>query len=114
MRYYIYISFIIIFLLTCSLAANQVDYSKLYRSRLVKSQYEIGEITFKGNAKYSSSQLETIISSRATNRSLGYNFYEFTYRNMKNSRIVPQFVKNDFRKKLNDLQTNIFFSMKSK
>ncbi len=106
---YFYISSIIILLQIALPLFSQIEYENLYKSRVNPSEYEIGQISFNGNAKFASSQLESIISSRATNRSLSYSFFEFTYRNTRTSKLVPKFVKNEFYSKLNDLQSNIHF-----
>lgn len=106
---YISILLLLIIALPYPSHAAKVNYKKLYRSRISHSQYEIGKISFRGNNKYPSETLETIISSHATDRSFWYSFFEFTYRYGKDNRLIPKFAKKELYDKLNSLQSNIHF-----
>src|SRR5574344_611704 len=90
-------------------AQTQVPYSQLYESTMFKSRYESGLVSFRGNNNYTSETLETIISSTATDYSILYSVFEFSYLNLIDHPLVPAFVKHNLNSNLQTLENDISF-----
>lgn len=100
---------LIAFFSSVFVAQTQVPYSQLYESTMYKSKYEIGLVSFRGNNNYTSETLETIISSTATDYSILYSVFEFSYLNLIDHPLVPAFVKHNLNSNLQTLENDISF-----
>lgn len=91
---------------------NEIS-SNLYPSIINKNLFEVNKIIFIGSSEKNTPLLYDIITSKATNNNLPYQFFVMYFREFEKNPVMPKALQSQFRKGLINLRDNVLFFEKS-